>query len=189
MIIAGWYGVGKTFCADNFPRVMDFDHLRLSSNQGLFVNTLETIEKIGYDVLVDIRHIKTLKDHNANFIVVIPNINLKDEYVKRYEAENLPKEEIGRRLNVWDESLTLLNMSDDYTVVTLGSGEYLSNTFLKWSSGFQTNYGLSLVNRNELRDKLRQLDTVEWEYNNPRDKVFSIIDSLHEYNISRKDIV
>jgi hypothetical protein len=188
MIICGFWGIGKTFCADNFPRVIDFEN-KVISNTEFFVTTLKTLNCIGYDILVDIRALPYLKQYEADFTTVVPSIDLKDEYLERYRKSKIKKDEIDKRMNLWDETISNVVHDYDISVVTLQSGEYLSNVFLKWSNGFKENYGVSLINRNELLDKLRQVDSVDWEYGTAKDKVFSMINDMKEYHISRKDII
>lgn len=192
MIICGFSGIGKTFCADNFPRVIDFENKRVvgSHSYSVMESTFKMFDDMGYDVLLDIRMVPILKSIGTiQFSVVIPSIHIKDEYIERYIKMGKPKDFIKDMSDNWEKRINTYLMDFDIQVETLSEGQYLSNRFLCWSSGFQSAFGLSLVNRVELKDKLRQIDSIEWEYNNPRQKVYDIVDGLNEYKISRKESV
>ena len=194
MIICGFPGVGRTYCADNFPRVVDLDWCNR--------DTIIDLSYSGYDIMLSLGSIKELKNMGIDFITVIPSIELRDEYEDYYLVKdkndgilyllyyyngNLEKHKLI--LQSWGEILKTLTCDYDLIITTLGSGEYISNRFLKWSDGFKSYSGISLVNRNEIREKLNQIDSVDWEYGNARDKVCSILDGVKEYSVSRKEIV
>ena len=182
MIICCFPGVGRTYCADNIPRVFDVGN---KYNYDVF----DLIEQMDYDVLADIRCVDGLKSKGKSFIVVIPSIHSKDEYIKRYKKMGKSEDFIQDMKEHWEEKISKYLYDYDLQLETLQEGQYLSNRFLRYSSGFKDNFGISLIDRNELKNQLRKLDSFDWDYEGIEKKVMDIINDQNEYMVSRKEAV
>lgn len=182
MIICGFPGIGRTFCANNIPRVFDADNK-------FNIDVFHLIEQLGYDVLADIRCVDVLKQKNDNFLVVIPSIHCKGEYIKRYKKMGKAQSFIEDMEEHWEDKINKYLLDYDIQVETLSEGQYLSNRFLGWSKGFKDNFGISLIDRNEFKNQLRKLDSFDWDYEGTEKKVMDILNSQSEYRVSRREAV
>lgn len=128
MIIAGFLGVGKSSLERAYPRAFkDIDsslHAYLkdgTKNPNFIRDYFEHIkqESGNYHILTS-THVELLelfKKHDMEYVVVIPDIDLKDVYIERYKARGNTDDFIQKLYNNWEFWISRLMKENDVIVL------------------------------------------------------------------------
>lgn len=130
MIICGFAGIGKSTLCTKEPKWIDLESTPFEKDWDRYTKVADHMNRQGYNVMLschaDLR--KTLHEKNIPYILVLPDRDLKEEYIERYK----------RRGNVESFIKSLDENWDDYTnyfkwenVVFLSDNEYLSDITLR----------------------------------------------------------
>jgi hypothetical protein len=145
VIIAGFPGVGKSHCVKECPdKMLDLDSSSFSwvmnsngektRNPDFPENYIDAIEKASHDykVIFVSTHedvVKGLSGRRIGFIVVHPDISLKEEYLQRYRDRKSPQNFIDLLDANWDTWINDFERSGVRRYI-LSSGQHVSN-FIK----------------------------------------------------------
>lgn len=87
-IVCGFAGIGKSTAAKNNVGVVDLESTPFNKNWKIYADVAVHMANNGYTVLLSMH--KDLRDElnkrAVHYLVAIPPINNKDEYLKRYES-------------------------------------------------------------------------------------------------------
>lgn len=104
MIISGFPGIGKSSICRTIPNYTDLESTPFKKNWEIYVDVIEHMGKNHYNVFVS-SHLslrKELQKRGLNYIFVVPEKNLKDEYIERYKKRGNSKEFIKQISDNWD---------------------------------------------------------------------------------------
>lgn len=86
-IICGFAGVGKSYLAKDVSGFVDLESTPFAKNWDLYTNVAIHMQKNGYTPMLschkELREM--LKEKGAEYIVVVPKIEHKENYLKRYK--------------------------------------------------------------------------------------------------------
>ncbi len=137
LLISAFPGCGKSYLF-NHPdglKILDSDSSKFDKNnfpENYIQHIKENIDKA--DIILissheDVR--KALVENNLSFLLVFPKINLKNEYLKRYEERGSPESFIKLLNNNWDNWITDCDNQDKCLKYQLSKGEFLSDINIK----------------------------------------------------------
>lgn len=144
-VICGFPGVGKSTYASNkcnvddaessaFSHVFDPDHPETRERNSEFPqNYISHIRRMagthGYEYVLVSSHKEVrqaLRSAGVPYIVVVPKMELKDEYLKRYIKRGSPQPFVDLLYSKWREFLAEIE-DEDAPIVHLDAGEYLAD--------------------------------------------------------------
>lgn len=145
MIICGFAGVGKSYIAKRYPSWVDLESTPFKKNWDLYTDVAMHMDKNGYNVMLschkDVREM--LKQKNAEFIVVLPNIKDKNEYIRRYKERGNTNDFIKLFEDSFEKFHSEITEDKDLNILLMERGSYL---------GYYVNFILSnkqyLINPN-----------------------------------------
>lgn len=70
---------------------------------------------------------EALRDNGIEFMLIYPNINLKESYINRYKERGSDDNFINFLSNNWDNFINEIKEEDYYTKVELSEGKYISD--------------------------------------------------------------
>ena len=128
-IICGFAGIGKS----TFMRMSDYVDLEstpFAKNWDIYSDVAMHMAKNGHRVMLSCH--KELRDmllaKGADFEVIIPRIEDKEEYLKRYVERGNTEQFIKLFEDKWEDFINeILADSDKMNVTVLGKNEYLSD--------------------------------------------------------------
>lgn len=132
LIISGFPGIGKTRYKEvSNQLVLDLDTSNFDKEE-FPKNYLDEIEdKIeSYNVILVSTHREVregLLDRGINFTLVYPNIELKEEYVDRYQDRGSEVSFINLLESNWDEWINELEEQERCSHIVLNSNEFLTD--------------------------------------------------------------
>lgn len=130
MIICGFAGIGKSTLAKKVNGVVDLESTPFNKDWNKYIDVAEHMDRQGYTVLLschkELR--EKLQERNIQYICVLPNKELKDEYMKRYSDRASGLDFIEKMYEYWD---FYCNSLENESIVILQSGEYLADIFKK----------------------------------------------------------
>lgn len=114
--------VSSKYSKDDFPQnyVNDLQRMYVEAKQSKYKTVV-----ILCSTHKDVR--KALKDRGLPFVVVYPERDTKQEYIKRYREYGAPPELVRLISDNWDKWLEQLGKEERTQKVTLFSGQYLSD--------------------------------------------------------------
>lgn len=124
MIICGFPGVGKSSICRTIPNYTDLESTPFKKNWEVYVDVIEYMNKNHYNVFVS-SHIQLreeLKKRKLDYIFVVPEKDLKEEYIKRYKERGNTDTFIKQISDNWD---TYTDSVEDEKVYRLGTDTYL----------------------------------------------------------------
>ena len=130
-VIAGFPGIGKSnFVEHNKElKIKDSDSSEWDKKDfpDNYLNYIENIIKDGYTILCsthkDVRD--GLEERNIDYILVYPEENLKEEYIKRYSDRGSPEKFVEMMNDKWEEFIESCDESSPYERIRLKKGQYL----------------------------------------------------------------
>lgn len=130
-IICGFAGIGKS----TFMRMSDYVDLEstpFAKNWDIYTDVAMHMAKNGHRVMLSCH--KELRDmllaKGADFEVIIPRIEDKEEYLSRYAERGNTEQFIKLFEDKWEDFINeILADKDKMNVVVLGENEYLSDYF------------------------------------------------------------
>jgi hypothetical protein len=140
-VISGFPGVGKTFYKENSNlNILDSDSSKFSwlgdriRNPEFPNNYIKHIKDNMYKsdiILVSTHKIvrDALVDNNIRFLLVYPEIGLKEEYLKRFKDRGNDNLFIKKFEDDWDLFINEMDNQKGCESIKLKSGEYLSDVF------------------------------------------------------------
>ena len=133
-IIVGYFGVGKTCLAEELETAVE---LVYSNCQPTVRQLEEALEE--YDIiLADPRWLQILQEGHYEFHIVIPAVELKDEYLERFKERYKEKKGCGSIGFIkvmdrqWDTNLKRLMHTDCLSLTILNKGQYLADVIDKF---------------------------------------------------------
>lgn len=130
ILISAFPGTGKSFYFNNTDlKVLDSDSSKFDKKDfpnNYIEHIRENIGKVDVILISSHKEVReALVKNNFNFFLVYPNINLKDEYVKRYTKRESPTTFINFISNNWDNFLNELKAQKYCKHIVLQSDEYI----------------------------------------------------------------
>lgn len=138
MIICGFPGTGKTEMARKQPIRgscwVDLESTPFEKNWQLYANVAKHMSENGYNVMTSTHEelLKTFEKMRVKYTVVIPPINDKPNYLKRYLRRGDDKEFIDLIDKNWEKWITsILEKSSIFkTVIILREGGCIENNVI-----------------------------------------------------------
>lgn len=132
-VIAGFPGIGKSdFVKHNKKmKIKDSDSSEWDKDDfpENYLNYIENIIEDGYTILCstheDVRN--GLEERGISYVLVYPEENLKEEYIKRYSDRGSPETFIDMMNDKWEEFIKSCDESLPYKRIRLKKGQYLSD--------------------------------------------------------------
>lgn len=140
-VISGFPGIGKTFYKKNSNlNILDSDSSKFSwiekgvRNPEFPKNYIEHIKDSMYKfdmVLVSTHKVvrDALVENNINFLLVYPEIDLKEEYIERFRNRGSDDSFIKLFEDNWDTFIYEMDNQKGCVVTKLKSGTFLSSIF------------------------------------------------------------
>mgnify|MGYP000078055975 CR=1 FL=1 len=134
MIICGYAGIGKSTLSKRYPAVMDLESTPFEKDWERYAKCAIHYHKQGYLVLIschkEIREeiLSMLGDDNAGVYTIVPNINDKEEYRKRYTNRGNTPEFIKMQMDNWERWLSPDNAIEGEDWVEMNEGDTLPKT-------------------------------------------------------------
>lgn len=140
-VISGFPGIGKTFYKENSElNVLDSDSSKFSwiekgvRNPEFPKNYIDHIKSNMYKVdmiLVSTHKVvrDALVDNNIKFLLVYPEIELKEEYLERFRNRGSDDSFIKLFENNWDTFIQEMENQEGCVATKLKSGMFLTNIF------------------------------------------------------------
>lgn len=132
-IIVGYFGVGKTCLAEELETAVELVYTKCQPTVRQLKEALEE-----YDiVLADPRWLQILQEGHYEFHIVIPAVELKDEYLERFKARHKEKKGCGSSGFIkamdrqWDTNLKRLRNTPCLSLTILNKGQYLADVIEK----------------------------------------------------------
>lgn len=140
-IIAGFPGVGKSSLAKKYPDlVTDLDSGLFgkdkdgNKNENWLEDYYQAIIKQSENkVILTSTHkelLEKLQENDIPFAIVIPDINIVEEYLQRYKQRGSNEEFIQKIYEQWDGWINKINNMEGVETFNLPSGVYLSDIFI-----------------------------------------------------------
>lgn len=130
MIICGFAGIGKSTLAKEVGGVIDLESTPFKNDWNKYIDVAKHMDEQGYTVLLschkELR--EQLQEQCIPYVCVLPNNELKGEYMERYENRGNGCTFIEKMNIHWNEYCTQL---ENESIVILQSGEYLADIFKK----------------------------------------------------------
>lgn len=124
MIITGFAGIGKSSVTKTIPNIIDLESTPFEKDWDRYVKVAKHMDKQGHVVLIschkELR--EKLREEKIPYLCVMPEKDLKDEYLKRYKERGNDKEFIKSLKDNWDNYTKPL---PNEFVFRLKSEEYL----------------------------------------------------------------
>lgn len=139
-IICGFAGIGKSTLMKMSDWV-DLESTPFAKNWDIYSDVAIHMAKNGHRVMLSCH--KELRDilleKGADFEVIIPRIEDKKEYLRRYAERGNTEQFIKLFEDKWEDFINeILADSDKMNVVVLGKNEYLSDYFFnEYNSSFE----------------------------------------------------
>jgi hypothetical protein len=131
IIICGFAGIGKSYFAKR-TRSVDLESTPFNKNWEIYSNVAIHMSNNGYNVLLschkEIRDM--LRSKEIKFITVMPDVNLKEEYIQRYMDRFNTIEFIKLMTENFEKFITEIK-ENEKNIVILKSNEYLIDVVLK----------------------------------------------------------
>ena len=109
MIISGYEGIGKSCLGHNFANVIDLESTPFEKDWDRYAKCAMHYHRQGYLVLIschkDIRERILSITKGEEFITLVPNIEDKEVYHKRYAERGNTQEFIDLQMNNWEKWL------------------------------------------------------------------------------------
>ena len=119
-IICGFAGVGKSYLAKNKEGFVDLESTPFEKNWDLYTDVAIHMAQNGYTVMLschkELRN--KLKEKGAEYIVVIPKIEHKENYIKRYQECGNDNAFIQLFKDKWDDFINEIK-DEEENVATL----------------------------------------------------------------------
>lgn len=129
-IICGFAGIGKSTMSKESVGFVDLESTPFKKNWKVYTDVAMHMAANGYNVMLSCH--KELRDmllsNGADFEVVIPCLEDKDDYLCRYEERGNTKQFIELFEDKWDDFINeILEDRDKMHVVVLESGDFLND--------------------------------------------------------------
>lgn len=130
-IISAFPGTGKSFYYKNNIDCLDSDSSKFDKEyfpSNYIKHIKDNIGKVNTILVSSHEEVRTeLVKEKINFILVYPNIKLKEEYLKRYKERKSPKGLIKIIETNWEDWIIQLQNQKNCIHIILESGQYLSD--------------------------------------------------------------
>ncbi len=140
-IICGFAGIGKSYLAKEKATWVDLESTPFDKNWDLYTDVAIHMQKNGYTPMVschkELRNV--LREKGADYIVVIPNIKDKQNYIQRYKYRGNDNRFIELFENNWDNFINDIILDEETNVVILQkANETLLDYYSKEKINHQT---------------------------------------------------
>lgn len=130
MIICGYAGIGKTYLAKSFPGVIDLESTPFEKDWDRYLKCAMHYSNQGFLVLVSChKEIRQLIVDNVPYyerVTIVPPVDAKKDFKKRYEKRGSTKYFIDMQMDNWEK---WLNEDDNRLIgenwIVMEPGEYL----------------------------------------------------------------
>lgn len=124
MIVCGFEGIGKSVVSNTIPAVINLRSTPFNGDWKTYVRVANHMSnKVNLVLLSCHKELrKELQKQKIDYVVILPEKKLKDEYLKRYKNHGDDKEFIKAMRDHWDSYVKPLVGEN---VVTIGEGQYL----------------------------------------------------------------
>lgn len=141
MIICGYAGIGKSYLAHNFPNIIDLESTPFEKDWDRYAKCAKHYSNQGYLVLLSCH--KSIREKICHCldgvpfgerITVVPNVEDKLEYMKRYQDRGNTEDFIKTQMDNWEK---WLNEKDNRLLnenwIVMEKGETLYDCILRIS--------------------------------------------------------
>lgn len=131
-LISAFPGTGKSYLFKNSDKkVLDSDSSKFDKKyfpDNYIQHIKDNINDVDY-ILISSHEVvrKALDDNNLKFILVYPDITLKDEYLKRYKERGSDKKFIDILDKNWEDWIKQLDKQKCFKRIVLKKDEYLTD--------------------------------------------------------------
>lgn len=131
-IIAGFPGVGKSWLKNKLgDEVSDSDSSKFPKDEfpQNYINHIKSLIGNKKIILVSTHKdvLNNLEKENLDYILVYPNRELKDEYIKRYKERGSPQAFLDLLNNKWDSFINDMENANPKKRIVLNKGEFLKD--------------------------------------------------------------
>lgn len=131
-IIAGFPGVGKSWLKNKLgDEVSDSDSSKFPKDEfpQNYINHIKSLIGNKKIILVSTHKevLNELEKENLDYILVYPNRELKDEYIKRYKERGSPEQFLNLLNNKWDSFINDMEKANPKKRIVLNKGEFLKD--------------------------------------------------------------
>ncbi len=132
MLISGFPGIGKTRASKLFNAIIDLDSMQYINKEKYpycYLYDAIHLSKKGYIVLIsqDLQVVELMAVSGEDYLIVCPDISLKNEYMVRYLKRGNVNSWIDTTMKNWDAHINKLKTYPQENLITLQSGQYLSD--------------------------------------------------------------
>lgn len=156
MIICGFPGVGKSFVAKNYNGFVDLESTPFKKNWDLYTDVAIHMNNNGYYPLISSH--KEVRDmllsKNVSFIVVVPSIEEKELYMKRYKDRGNSKEFLKFLDENYEKFITEILNDKRLNVVTLEANRYLAGYLNRNLGAIYASSGTDFTVRNDIANQI-----------------------------------
>jgi hypothetical protein len=120
-IICGFAGIGKSYLAKHEAGYIDLESTPFKKNWDLYIDVAEHMQSQGYKVMMSChKELRDkLKERNVDYIVVIPTVDYKDNYIQRYKDRGSTREFIELFEDKFEEFIREI-LDNEHDVYLLG---------------------------------------------------------------------
>ena len=133
-IIIGYFGTGKSYLAEHDDTVYDWTYSQMSPKLEELQYGLEN-----YDTILCDPNCQDILDKGGfKYHIVVPAVELKDEYLERFKARYEAKKGTGGKgfrtamANRWDKTLERLMDTDCLSLTILDKGQFIADVIDKF---------------------------------------------------------
>lgn len=130
MIICGFAGIGKSTMCKKHAGWIDLESTPFNKDFDKYIQIAQHMDKQGYNVMLSCHAQLRQKLHQLNieYVLVMPQSNLKNEYIERYKTRGNSEAFIENLNQCWGE---YTSPYDWETPKYLHSNEYLEDILIK----------------------------------------------------------
>lgn len=132
MLISGFPGVGKTRASKIFNALIDLDSMQYVNRPKYpycYMYDAIHLSKKGYIVLIaqEPRVVELMVMSGEDYVIVCPDISLKNEYMLRYLNRGNADAWIDKAMASWENHLNKMKEYPRNNIIILKSGQYLTD--------------------------------------------------------------
>jgi len=133
LVVSGFPGIGKSYIYDKYKFnsdkiILDSDSSKFDKSkfpQNYINHIIENLDKVSIIMVNSHKVIRdALKEANIDFVLVYPDISLKEEYIRRYEERGNHENFIKLLNENWDNWINEIEKDENLKIVKLIKKDY-----------------------------------------------------------------
>lgn len=128
-VYLAFYGCGKTYFAKKTPNYIDIEFSWFKQDKELLIHIIKSYTTVyGYNVLLTLtpQSAKLLKEHNIEFVGILPTVDMRDEFIERYNNRGDRQKALNYFYRIYEPMLIQLEKLD-FNKVHLEPGQYFED--------------------------------------------------------------